>query len=132
MPANHVAPRFRMAGADRDRLDIVDRRRAAVEPDRGRERRFQARLALAPFEAFEEPGLLAADIGAGAAMQVEVDVVARAAGVLAEEPGVVGFLDRGLEVLRLVVELAADVDVGRLTPIPTPASRQPSTSLCGS
>ena len=49
-------------------------------------------------------------------MQVDVDVVARAAGVLADEPGLVGLVDRDLEVPRLVVELAADVDVGGLHP----------------
>ena len=81
---------------DGDRLDIVDRRRAAVEADLRRERGLQARLALLALEAFEQPGFLAADIGAGAAVQVHVDVVARAAGVLADQPGVVGLVDRGL------------------------------------
>ncbi len=72
---------------DRDRLDIVDRRRAAIEPDRGRERRLQPRLALAPLEAFQEPGLFAADIGAGAAVQIKLEIVARAARILADQPG---------------------------------------------
>src|SRR5205085_1742352 len=61
----------------------------------------------------QQPGLLAADIGASAAVQIKVHVIAGAAGILAEEPRVVGLLDRDLEVLRLVVELAANVDVGR-------------------
>ena len=39
---------------DRDGLDIVDRGRAAIEPDRRRERRLQARLALLALEAFEQ------------------------------------------------------------------------------
>ena len=103
---------------DGDRLDIVDRRRAAVEPDRGRERRLQARLALLAFEAFEEPRLLAADVGAGAAVQVDFEVVAGAAGVLADEPRGIGLLDRRLKPLRLVVELAADIDVGGADPHP--------------
>src|SRR5581483_11298467 len=113
-PADRGEPR-RAALEDRrrdgDGLDVVDRRRAAVEPDLGRERRLQPRLALAPLEAFEQAGLLAADIGAGAAMEVELHVVARAAGVLAEQPRLVGLVDRGLQVPGLVVELAADIDV---------------------
>ena len=82
---------------DRDRLDVVDRGRAAVEADRRRERRLQARLALLAFEALEQRRLLAADIGAGAAMQVDVEIVARAAGVLADQAGLVGLVDRVLQ-----------------------------------
>src|SRR6202035_1364301 len=76
-------------GADRDGLDIVDRRRAAVEPDRGGKRRLEARLAFAPFQAFEQPGLLATDVRAGATMQIELEIVARTAGVLTQEAGTV-------------------------------------------
>src|SRR4029077_11861309 len=55
---------------------------------------------------------------AGAAVQVELEIVPRTAGVLAEETGIVGLLDRHLQVARLVVELAADIDVpgGRTHP----------------
>src|SRR5579862_1156089 len=102
----------------RDRLDVVDRGRAAVKPDRRRERRFKPRLALLALEAFEEPGFLAADIGAGAAVHVDVNIIARAAGVLANEPRRIGFVDRRLEALCLIVEFAADVDVGGLHPHP--------------
>src|SRR5258707_3046891 len=45
---------------DGDGLDIVDRRRAAIEPDLGRKRRLQPRLAFLAFEALEEAGFLAA------------------------------------------------------------------------
>src|SRR4029077_11264505 len=103
---------------DRDRLDVVDRRGAAIEPDRRRKRGLQARLALLALEAFEEPGFLAADIGAGAAVQKDIHVVAGTAGVLADEPRRVGLVDRRLEVLRLVIELAADIDVGGADPHP--------------
>src|SRR5436190_21198 len=76
---------------DGDRLDIVDSGGAAVEADRGGEGGFEARLALLAFEAFEQRRFLAADVGARAAVQVHVDVVAGAAGVLAHKPGLVGF-----------------------------------------
>src|SRR5229473_1385717 len=94
-----------------DGLDIVHRRWAAIEPDRRRERRLQARLALLALEALEQRRLLAADIGAGAAMEIELEIVARATGVLADETGGIGLVDRRPEGLRLVVELAADIDV---------------------
>ena len=45
-------------------------------------------------------------------MEVDVEVVAGAAGVGAEEAGLVGFLDGAGEDGRFVVEFAADVDVG--------------------
>ncbi len=96
---------------DSDRFDVVHRGRAAIEAGAGRERRLQPRHALLALEALQQRGLLAADIGTGAAMDVEVEVPARSAGVLAEQAGVVGLLDGGDQVLRLVVELAAHVDV---------------------
>ncbi len=76
-----------------------------------REWRLQAGLAFAAFEAFEQPGLFAANIRAGAAMQVELKIPARAAGVLADQAGVVGLVDRRLQALCLVIKLAADIDV---------------------
>ena len=91
--ANQAAPRRMMSGRPRDGLDVVDRGRAAVEADIGRERRLEPRHALLAFQAFQQRGLLAADIGAGAVVDVEVEVEARAAGVLADQPGLVG-LDR--------------------------------------
>src|SRR3546814_6296448 len=70
---------------DRDRFDIVDRGRATVKADSCRERRLQARLALLALQAFDLGGLLAADIGARAAMDEDFEIIARAAGVLADE-----------------------------------------------
>ena len=74
MPANQAAPRRRIVRRDRDDLDVVDGGRAAIEPDIGRERRLQPRLALLAFEAFQQRGLFAADIGAGAVMDVEIEI----------------------------------------------------------
>jgi hypothetical protein len=45
-------------------------------------------------------------------VQEDVEVVAAAAGVSAEEAGLVGFLDGAREDCCFVVEFAADVDVG--------------------
>ena len=109
---NQAAPRRRMVGATAIEFDIVDRRRAAVEAHIGRKRRLQARLALLALEAFQQRRLFAADIGAGAVMDVDVEIVAVLV-VLADQPGVIGLVDRALQRLALADELAAHIDVGR-------------------
>ena len=55
--------------------------------------------------------LLAANIGAGSTMQMEFEIIARTAGVLADQPGIIRLIDGRLEPLRLVVELATNIDV---------------------
>ncbi len=97
-------------GRDRDRFDIVDGGRAAVQADIGREWRLQPRLALLALEAFEQRGLLAADIGAGAVGDVEIERPAVDV-VLADQLGLIGLIDRGLQMLALADELAAHIDV---------------------
>src|SRR5690606_25311900 len=75
-----------------------------------------AALAL---EAFEQGGFLAADVGAGAAMDVAIDhelaagvaiTIGQALG--AEDAVLVGLFEGLLEDVGLVVVLAADEDVG--------------------
>src|SRR5262249_15223887 len=97
---------------DRDRFDVVHGRRAAVEPGAGRERRLKPRHTLLALEALEQRGLLAADIRAGSAMDMDLELPARAASIVADQAGLARLADRFDQVLRLVVELAADVDVG--------------------
>src|SRR5437667_1156565 len=58
-------------------LDVVDDRRAQVETEDGREvRRLDARIGAFAFERFDQAGLLAADVGARPAMDVDLEVVA--------------------------------------------------------
>ena len=97
---NQAAPRRRIVGRDGDGFDIVDCGRAAIKADRRREWRLQARLALLAFQAFQQRGLFAADIGAGAAMEINVVVVARAAGIVADQPGLIGLVDGDLQIRR--------------------------------
>src|SRR5690242_2372746 len=61
---------------DRDALDVVDRSRAAVEARASRERRLEARLALLALEAFEHRHFFAADVGPGAAVDEDVEIIA--------------------------------------------------------
>ena len=58
----------------RDRLDVVDGRRRGVEAGDRRERRLRARLAAPALERLEQRRLLAADVGAGAAVEDDRDV----------------------------------------------------------
>ena len=76
MLANHSGAAAQDGRDDRDDLDIVDRRRAAVEARARREWRLQPRLALLALEAFEHRRFFAADVGAGAAVDEQVEVVA--------------------------------------------------------
>ena len=114
-PANQSAPRRRMVPTTAIDLDVVDRGRAAIEAGAGRERRLQARLALLAFQAFQQRGLFAADVGAGAVVDVDVEVPAVDV-VLADQLGLVGLLDRRLQALALEHVFAADVDVAGVRP----------------
>ena len=86
----------------RDRLDVVDQRRRRVEPGHRRERRLRARLAALALQRLEQRRLLAADVGARAAVEDDRDV--------AEQAAVAQLLERRDEDLELVLVLAADVD----------------------
>jgi hypothetical protein len=60
-----------------ERLDVVDDRRALVEAEDRREiRRLDPRIGPLALERLDEPGLLAADVGAGAAVDVDLAAVA--------------------------------------------------------
>ena len=69
------------------RLDVVDDGRLAEQADLDRERRLVARLAALALDRFEERRLLAADVRAGAAPELDVEGEARAEDVRTEEAG---------------------------------------------
>ena len=99
----HVAKRF----------DVVHDRRAHVETEHSRKiGRLDPRIGALAFERFDQPGLLATDIGAGAAMDVNLDVEAEAEHIFAEEIVRARFFDGVLEDLRAIGKFAADVNVG--------------------
>ena len=68
-----------------ERLDVVHRRRLAVEADDRRKRRLVARLRALAFERFEQRGLFARLVGAGAAVDEDVAVEARCRGCSCRE-----------------------------------------------
>ena len=57
---------------NRNRFDIVDRRRIAIKSHIGGKWRLETRLSLLAFETFEQRSLLAANIGTRAMMHIEV------------------------------------------------------------
>ncbi len=99
-------------GHRRERLDVVDQRRALVEALDGRERRLQPRVAALALERVEQSGLLAADVGAGAAVQHQRAGEVAAKDVLADVARGGGLRQRRVEDPRLRLVLAADVDEG--------------------
>lgn len=99
-------------GSDGDGLDVRHGAGAAEEADSGREGGLEAGFTGLALEGLDQRGFFAADVGAHAAVQVDIEVVAGAAGVFADEAGFVGFLDGALQDGGFVVEFAADVDVG--------------------
>src|SRR5207249_9836006 len=98
-----------------ERLDVVDDRRAAEQAVRGGKGRLDARVAALALERFDEPGLLAADVGARSAVHPDVEIEARTEDVAAEEARAAGLGDRRLETLGAEGELAADVDIRGVT-----------------
>ena len=78
-----------------ERLDVVDDRRAHVETEHGREiRRLDARIGALAFERLDQAGLFAADVGARAAMNVDLGVESGAEDVLPEKIVFARFFDR--------------------------------------
>src|SRR3546814_8345987 len=95
---------------DRDAFDIVHRRRAAIEARTRRERRFQARLAFLALEAFDHRSFFAADIGAGAAVDEDVEIITRLRRILSEQAGVIRLLHRREERPALPAKHPPDLD----------------------
>src|SRR6476661_2594417 len=78
----------------RNRLDVIDDRRAAIEADHRREGRLQPWVAALALQRFEQRALLAADIGSRAAMHRDIEIEATAEDVLAQQPGVIRLAHR--------------------------------------
>ncbi len=95
-----------------ERLDVVDQRRPAVEALDRREGRLQPRVAALALERVQQRRLLAADVGAGAAVDDQLEVAVGAEDVRPQVARLVRFGDRGVEDVGLVVVLAADEDEG--------------------
>ena len=92
-------------------LDVVDDGRLSVKADGGgKVRRLDAREAALSLEALEQRGLLAADVGARARMDHDVEREARAEDVRAEGTVGVRLVARPLQALEAEGEFAPAVD----------------------
>src|SRR5690606_32208144 len=94
-------------------LDVVDDRLAIVEAEHGREkRRLDARVRALALERLDQTGLLAADVGRGAAVDHDVAAVSTAQYIVARVALLLRLEDRLVEQLRGQRHLLADVDEG--------------------
>src|SRR5581483_12398636 len=93
------------------RLRIINDRRSAPEPDHSREGWPDSRDAALAFERLHQRRFLAYFVRAGAAMPVNIEIVATAKNVLAEKAARIGVTQRLLHDDRQVAILTADVDV---------------------
>ena len=82
-------------------------------PFDGGKRRLDARPGPLAFQAFDQPGLFAADVGRRAAVQINIEREVAAEDVLAEIAGGVALVDRGLQPLVAQRILVAEIEVGR-------------------
>ena len=98
----------------RDGFHIRHRSRTPKQANISGEWRLQPRLPLLSFYTLNEGRFLPADVRARPAVDVYVKIIPGTTGVLAEQTSLVGLVDGLLEVRRLLVEFAADVDVCRV------------------
>ena len=98
-----------------ERLHVVDDGGAHVEAESGREvGRFDARVGAFAFEALNQAGFLTANIGAGAAVYVNLQIVSAAEDILAEVALGTRLGKGGVDDLRAFGEFAADINVGEV------------------
>lgn len=97
---------------DGDSLDVGNGGGASEKTDGGGERGLETGLAGLALERLDERSLLATDVGSGTSVNVNIEIVAGSAGVLANEAVGVGLVDGSLEDGGLLDEFTSDVDVG--------------------
>ena len=96
-------------------LHVIDDRRAHVEAEGGGEvGRLDARIGTLAFEALNQAGFLTANIGAGAAVYVNLQIVSAAEDVLAEVALGTRLGEGVVDDLRAFGEFAADINVGEV------------------
>src|SRR5262249_43678089 len=93
------------------RFYVIDTGGLVEKTGLSREGRLVARLATVAFNGVEESRLFAADISAGTAAQLDLEVQVAAENVLAQQPNFFGGFDRVSDALRGQRILAAQIDV---------------------
>ena len=94
-------------------LNVVDDGGALIKAEnRWKVRRLDARIGAFAFQGFDEPRFLAANVGAGAAMQVNFQMITTAQNVFPKEAVFARFLQGVFENGGALDEFAANVDIG--------------------
>lgn len=101
--------------ADCYRLDVSDCRRAAIKTCVSREGRLQSGATGFAFNALNKTSLFTTNVCSSTTMDIDIKVIAATAGVFAQEALIVGLVHGFLELVNLVPELAADVNVCSLS-----------------
>ena len=109
-------------------LTIVGLRKALD----GGEGRLDPRPGPLAFQAFDQARLLAADIGSGSAMEMNIEVEARAENILARAGRRRSIPGSRVQHPVAATVFVADVEVRRLRPVAWQAIAIPSRSWCGS
>ena len=97
-----------------NRFHVVHRGRAAIQTRASRKRRLHPWHAFFALKAFKQRCFLAADIGTCPVGHIDVKIISRFTGVLANQPRIIGFVDCSLKRLALADIFATDVDVARV------------------
>jgi len=95
---------------------IVDHGGLAEKPLHSREGRLDPRPGPLPLEALDQPGLLAAHVGGGPAVDIDIEREIVAEDALAQESGGRALVDRALHAAQAQGVLVAQVDVRRAGP----------------
>jgi len=98
-------------GDVREGLDVVDAGGAAPQALVGGERRAHPRHAALALDGPDERGLLAADEGAGALLELDVELEVGAVDLVAQQVPLLGLLDGDVQPLDGLGVLGAAVDV---------------------
>ena len=95
-------------------LHVVDDGRTHVEPEHGRKvRRLNPGIGAFALQRFDQPGFFAANVSAGPAVNVNLDIESGAENVFAEKLVLACLFDRALEDLRALREFASYIYVRR-------------------
>src|SRR5262249_32831915 len=108
-PVDAAIQNVRDAG---QRLDVIDDRRLAERPFDSRERRLDAWPGPLAFQALDQAGLFTAYIGAGATVQIDIEIEAFAEDILAQIASGIGFVDRFLQGAVSPAIFVAQINVG--------------------
>ena len=107
-------PVLKNEGGGGDAFHVVHGGRHIEDAALGREGRPDAGIALSSFQRADERGFLAADVGPGPGVHVDVELIVRAQGLVSDQALRIGLVHRGLDPEDRLHELAPDVDVGRM------------------